>query len=100
MQTHPENKIISIQVNSEMSESFISSLFLWTTIVPEPSNSLKQNLQYKTKQLTVESRKGQNFGFPRLPYFSKYAPFLSVAMACTWNATENDYIGYSHWYHS
>ena len=33
-------------------------------------------------QLTLESRNGQNFGFPLRPYFSRYDPFLSVVMAC------------------
>jgi len=33
-------------------------------------------------QLTLESRNGQNFGFPLRPYFSRYAPFLSAVMAC------------------
>lgn len=39
-------------------------------------------IQMDTPKLTVESRNGQNFGFPLRPYLSKYAPFLSVAMAC------------------
>lgn len=33
-------------------------------------------------KLTLESRNGQNFGFPLRPYFSRYAPFFSDAMAC------------------
>jgi len=32
-------------------------------------------------QLTLASLKGQNFGFPLRPYFSRYAPFFSVVIA-------------------
>jgi hypothetical protein len=32
---------------------------------------------------SLESRNGQNLGFPLLPYLSKYAPFFKAVIACS-----------------
>lgn len=44
------------------------------------ANSITQ-IRFTVRSLTVDSRNGQNFGFPLLPYFSRKAPFLSAVMA-------------------
>lgn len=48
-------------------------------------NTKLQNKLHRLKKdeliLTFDNRKGQNFGFPLLPYLSKYAPFFKAVMA-------------------
>lgn len=45
-------------------------------------NKVHLNIAKRSATLTFESRKGQNLGFPLLPYLSKQAPFFNAVMAC------------------